>query len=785
MTWRWSAVLAAVGSTAVLLTAAGGGVPPALYFGCYLLGIAAVLAGALRHRGAVRSGWVCIGLAQVLWLLGDVVHDAAYGLQALPAGALSPGTPAYVAGYVLLTAGLVVLGRSSGAEDWRAGALEGAIVSVAMALLVWVLVAGPQMETPGGGWQATFGYFVGDVVLVSQAVHLLSVSGWRSPSHLLGASATLVLLSCDALSVLAPGDGVWTTVLSFGAVASNQLWALAALHRSSSGPPAGAPRTSGISAGRLGALTGALVLPPTLLGVLVLTDTAPGWAAALPAWQATSIVAAGVLVSLLVGARVLEARRTAARALGEMAGLSRSLEHQATHDPLTGLANRASSGTRLAEALTAARGARRSLGLLFVDLDGFKAVNDTHGHRAGDEVLRTVAGRLRSCVRSGDVVGRLGGDEFVVVLVDVADESELLACAQRVVDHLGAPLSAGGQQVALGASVGVAFTADGSTAPEVLLHEADTAAYRAKAGGRGCAVLYDDALRREEQARTELEDDLRRAIAADQLELHYQPVVNLGGGLGATGGVEGFEALVRWDRPGHGPVPPSEFVPVAEASDLVCELGRWVLRTAARQQVAWARLRADGTAPIIGVNLAPRHLGRPSVVEDVASALRDAGADPRRFLVEVTETDVVDTAAAVEHLRRIRALGVGIAIDDFGTGYASIQHLRRLPCDHLKIDRSLVVSTEPGAAELLALAVSSGHAFGMLVLAEGVETPEHEAAVLAAGADLGQGWLWSRALPASQLDEVVLTRSTPRLRASSPGPGPLLPVGAARPEGAR
>ncbi|TNM68769.1 EAL domain-containing protein [Streptomyces sp. NP160] len=748
---------------AVLVLAIAGPLSASVQLPLSAVGVAAMVVGA-RRRGRRGAGWWGLAAGYALWLAGDAVHVAA--LAAGFDGAGSPAAPLYLAAYLPMAAGLLMLTRDAGAQHWRARALEGGIAAVGLALLACVVVVGPALASTrrvAADHVLGASYLVGDVVLLSQAVVLLAASRWRAAGPRLGAAGVAVVLSCDATWVLWGDHNPYQSVLAVGVLVSNLLWAAAALHPDAERRDVDAePATMGLlpAAG----LTAALVLPSALLGVLVLLDLHGsggadprrdgGWE---DGWLVWAVVAAGTAMAVLVVARTALAVRAAGASVTALEGLARTLERQAAHDPLTGLANRATSRARLASALRSGRREGRGVALLFVDLDGFKAVNDTHGHRAGDEVLRAVAGRTTSCVRSSDVVGRLGGDEFVVVLTSARDQDDVMALARRLVADLSAPMTADGHEVAVGASVGAAWSPDGQAEADVLLHEADTAVYRAKAGGRGCAVLFDEALRAEVAARAALEADLRAALAADQLDLHYQPVLDL-----RAGRADGLEALLRWNHPQRGPLQPEEFVPLAERSELVCDLGRWVLRTAAAQQAAWARARGDH-GPIVGVNIAPRHLASSAVVDDVAQALQAAGVRPGRFVVEVTETDVVGSGPSVEHLQAIRALGVLVAIDDFGTGYTSIGQLRRLPCDLLKIDRSLVTSREPGALELLALAVRAGHAVGALVAVEGVETREHEAVVRAAGADLGQGWLWSRALPAAELDDLVVSGGRPAL----------------------
>jgi EAL domain-containing protein (putative c-di-GMP-specific phosphodiesterase class I) len=293
---------------------------------------------------------------------------------------------------------------------------------------------------------------------------------------------------------------------------------------------------------------------------------------------------------------------------------------------------------------------------------------------------------------------------------------------------------------------------DGRTDADALFAEADTAAYRAKRQGRGRAELFDDVLRVQLAARAELESALAAGLGAGELQLHYQPVFGV-----ADGRLAGFEALVRWHRPGVGLVPPDVFVPVAESSHLVCELDRWVLGEATRQLAAWQAGHAafrpsgdDGPAPTVAVNISGRHLADPRVVADVADALAASGLPASSLVLEVTETVLVDDPAAIEHLTALRALGVGTALDDFGTGYTSIGQLRSMPVDMLKVDRSFVASREPGNRELVALVIRAAHTFGLTVVAEGVEEPDQLEQLRADGCDHAQGYLLARPLPPAE-----------------------------------
>ncbi len=425
-----------------------------------------------------------------------------------------------------------------------------------------------------------------------------------------------------------------------------------------------------------------------------------------------------------------------------------ALAHQATHDALTELPNRAQAVSLVTAALHRGRRSGEMTGLLFVDLDGFKAVNDGHGHAAGDEVLREVAHRLSAAVRPGDVVCRLGGDEFVVLVEPVHSEHDLLELASRLVSSVSDPIAVPRAHVRVGASIGVAVGRDGRTDADALFAEADIAAYRAKARGRGRAEVFDEQLRLQLNERAELEAAISSGLAAGEMRVAYQPVVDV-----ATDRLTGYEALIRWDRPGVGLVPPDEFIPVAEGSRLIGEVDRWMLHEATRRLAEWrtAAPAAPGEPePTMAVNISGRHLADPRVLTDVADALEASGLPARLLVLEVTETVLVDDPIAYDHLGELRALGVGIAIDDFGTGYTSIGQLRHMPVDTLKIDRSFVASTEPAHRELVALMIRAAHTFGLTVVAEGVEEPAQLARLKEQACDRAQGFLLYRPMDAAE-----------------------------------
>ena len=434
------------------------------------------------------------------------------------------------------------------------------------------------------------------------------------------------------------------------------------------------------------------------------------------------------------------------RDVTERAQLQEQLSHQAFHDELTGLANRSLYRDRLDHALAARVRDGRPVAVLYLDLDGFKAVNDALGHGAGDAVLREVAARLGAAVRPGDTVARLGGDEFAVLLERVRDAGEAEEVAARLLACLAPPLVLEGRAVLLRASLGLALTETGTETGEELLRDADLAMYRAKVRGTGEVLRYDPSMRDELLARVRTEEGLRRALAEGELRVHYQPTVDL-----TTGRMTGVEALVRWQLPTGELVPPLEFIPVAEDTGLVVPLGAWVLREACAQGARW--LAGPGEPLSVSVNVSARQLDE-SLVGVVDAVLAETGLPAHLLVLELTESVLVaDDAGTSAVLHALRRLGVRLAIDDFGTGFSALAYLSRLPIDVIKVDRAFVAQlcAPEGRADLARTIIEMARALGMSTTAEGIETPEQLAALRSLGCDLGQGYLFSRPVPAEEL----------------------------------
>lgn len=423
------------------------------------------------------------------------------------------------------------------------------------------------------------------------------------------------------------------------------------------------------------------------------------------------------------------------------------LTHGATHDALTGLPNRALLLDRLEMAVS--RGKRRpvSLAVLFCDLDGFKLVNDTLGHAAGDIVLVAVARRLLRVVRPEDTIARFGGDEFVMCCEGVVTESDAMALAGRVRKAITEPVNVGDRQVFVTASIGVRLLDAGTHTVDDIIGDADAAMYQAKSEGRGAVVTFRESLRDHTRRRFELESDLHRALDRGEFRLYYQPTVSV-----CDGSTVGVEALVRWEHPEHGLVPPSEFIGVAEETGLIVPIGEWVLAEACAQLHRW---HAAGSSRLtMSVNVSPRQLRTPDLRELVAHTLAEAEVDAGKLCLEITETVVMDNpSVSIPTLWSLKDLGVRLAIDDFGTGYSSLGYLRRFPFDELKIDRSFVadLGRDAEATAIVTAVVHLARALDLETVAEGVENEEQKEQLALLGCERAQGYLYSRPLPAPDL----------------------------------
>jgi diguanylate cyclase (GGDEF)-like protein/PAS domain S-box-containing protein len=484
--------------------------------------------------------------------------------------------------------------------------------------------------------------------------------------------------------------------------------------------------------------------------------------------------------------------RDAAGTAVRMAGSQTDITEGKIADPLTGLSNRLYFMDRLENSIEAARYRDVRFAVLFLDLDRFKLINDSLGHAAGDELLEGIAGRLRARVREFDAVhggrvasiaSRLGGDEFGI-LVNIHQPSEAALLADRILQHLSAPFQIDGRQVFATVSIGIALSSSGDT-PEELLRRADTAMYRAKTGGKARFAVFDEGMRTEAISRLEIETELRTAIDERQLTLHYQPQVSIHGQR-----ITGFEALVRWKHPVRGLVQPSEFIPVAEETDLIVPLGRWVLGEACRQMAEWQRDVAFEPPLTIAVNVSFKQLTDAGFVEDVRRILAETGLCPGTLKLEMTESAVMENpAAAIDTLRRLKDLNAGLEIDDFGTGYSSLSHLNSLPFDTLKINRSFVgkLSGDKESWAIVKTILDLARSMNLDVVAEGVETADQLQTLAALGCARAQGYYFSKPVAADAVPRLfqveALKRAFRRLEGQPAAPAEELEVEAAGPRG--
>jgi len=454
------------------------------------------------------------------------------------------------------------------------------------------------------------------------------------------------------------------------------------------------------------------------------------------------------------------------------------LLHDASHDPLTGLPNRALFRDRLEQAFARRRrGGSASFALLFIDLDRFKVVNDSLGHHAGDALIIEVARRLQRSLRREDLVSRaaapdaeggstlarLGGDEFTVLLTDIRDPSDAIRVGERLQEALRLPFMIEGHEVYTTASVGIAVSTSDYASAEELLRDADLAMYRAKALGKARCELYDRTMHEAAMQRLTLETDLRRALQNNEFVVHYQPIVALD-----SREIAGFEALVRWEKPGCGLVHPGEFIQVAEDTGLIIFIGLWVLREACLTTKRWHREFPREKPLTISVNVSARQFAQPELVAQIAQILDETGIDPKTVRLEITESVTMgDAQRAVGVLSELKALGIQLSIDDFGTGYSSLSYLQRFPLDVLKIDRSFVseMGQSPESLQIISLIMNLARSLGMDVVAEGTEAEAQVSHLTQLGCDFGQGYLFSKPVGAAAIAKLL--RGEPASRRKS------------------
>jgi diguanylate cyclase (GGDEF)-like protein len=434
--------------------------------------------------------------------------------------------------------------------------------------------------------------------------------------------------------------------------------------------------------------------------------------------------------------------------------LEEQLTHQALHDPLTNLANRVLFRDRVEHALTKLKRNKTALSVLFLDLDNFKTINDSLGHVAGDRLLISFSERLQSCLRSSDTAARLSGDEFAILIEDSKNNETAGLIANKLHDILRLPIVIDGKEVFVSLSIGIAVTKTGDENPEELLRNADVAMYMAKRQGKGRHVIFQTEMHEALMERIEIEENLRLGIEKEEFSLHYQPIIEL-----TSTRIVGMESLVRWNHPKKGLIPPAQFIPIAEDTNLIIPLGTWILEEACRQAQKWQNQYDDRPHLSIAVNLSIRQFQQKDLVETVANALAKSKLPSQRLVLEITENHMLqDTETTIKKLHELKELGVRLAIDDFGTGYSSLSYLQRFPVDIIKIDKSFIDKINHGQ-EGMALAraiIMMSESLGLRTVAEGIEQAEQAETLRHLGCAYGQGYYFSRPLSKEQMDDFLL-----------------------------
>lgn len=724
----------------------------ALYAVLTLLAVAAILLGIRLHRPVSRAPWLLFAAGQLLWVLGDLV-DAGYEQLGRQLPSPSWADVAYLAAYPVLALGLGLMIISRDRRPDRTRMLDALIVTTGLSLVVWLLIIVPILGTDSGSGSAmvvSVAYPVGDLVLLSAVVVLGTSAAGHTMSVRLLLAALLCVVVADTLYSAVPGSSVdtfgpsddrWLEYLWMG---SYLFWGASALHPSMTAlflPPS--RRQAGPSLTRLLAVAGASALAPLVLVLERGSDLSPA------IW---GLVWGAVVILLLAVSRLWITIGHLSSITEQRDLFQQELIFLSTRDPLTALLNRAEGMLHLR--VTLGQASEKDVGpaVLVVDLDHLGRVNETYGRASGDEVLRALAIRLSEELGTDGTLSRLGGDRFMAVLPDIGDQRSALAIAERLIGSAlrPVPLSVNGE-VALDASVGVALGSGNRGDDHALVRAAEHAVRRGKADGGGVAVLAEQGeVIEPEVVSTDRVGAIRRAIATDEFVVVYQPVVSL-----PQRRVRSFEALVRWQNPDGGLVPPSEFVPVAEASDLIIELDNWMLDAVVRQLAVWAGHPVLGDLPV-AVNVSGRHVNQTRLVDDVLGALARHDVSPRRLVLEVTETMPIADGEPVASLHRLRRNGVKISLDDFGTGHNTIDVLARLPLDHVKLDRSFLEASSRARPQLLRLLVEAADSYRLPLIGEGVEREEQVTMLESLRVGAAQGYLFGRAMPAEAIERSVV-----------------------------
>jgi diguanylate cyclase (GGDEF)-like protein len=734
-----------------------------------LSGFAAALVGVRRFRPAIVWPFACFVSMFLLFFVGGALRAAFATLGDLsPDRSLVPDL-IILPGYVALGLGLFGLGRARrGGRIDTDMILDSSIAGLAALVCAWAFLVTPALaheHAPLPVRVVLAAYPPMSVFILVTAFQVLGASGAhghprRPLAYRLLLCASMLLLVGDVIYMFA--DARIATLpmqlVDLPYIVANVLFALMHLHpsmRELCEPASMEEQAPGKI--RLALVAAALGLPAVVMLSKRDLSTGDRW-----------VLAIGVLLlTALAIWRVFRALQAHARS-------EAVLVEQATHDALTGLPNRVFVNDRLAQAVARRANTDRLVALLFCDLDRFKLVNDALGHGVGDALLVSVSRRLQGVAPTGAVVGRVGGDEFVVIVENIVRTEQAVRIAEEIRGCFAIPFSARETEIYASVSIGIAFAGpDTPGDPESLVRDADTAMYQAKTSGRDAIAVFDIESHDVTARRLELERDLRGALGRGELSLHYQPVVDVD-----SRRVLGFEALLRWSHPTRGDVSPTDFVPIAEETGMIVELGAWVLETACAQLASWRETVPETGDLYVAVNLSARQLREPGFVESVLNVLARTGLDAESVRLELTESLLMDNkSSALEVIRRLHDQGVHISIDDFGTGYSSLAYLRRFRVDEVKIDKSFIDDlARPDATEesLVAAIVALASALGMTTTAEGVETPAQAECLRLLGVDSAQGFVFSRPVPSEQIPATIARLN--QLAAESPVARPLTEI---------
>jgi diguanylate cyclase (GGDEF)-like protein len=706
--------------------------------------VVAILAGVRSHRPPRRWPWLLLAACTFLTSIGSAVVSFDGALAIIGQLSTAAGAIFGFVGFISL-----IRGRIPGGD--RAALLDAAILASGTGVLIWAFGVVPFAVAAQQGSAISVAVFYPTIIALAMVGRMWFLRGAHRPATRL---IVLVVVASNVIIILSlvrgtETGGALTAIGLLGNFAEIVLLGAAALHPAMAvTPEAQGVDLRPIGRRRIAALLAALLVNPATLAI----QTSSGRDI-----DAAPYLIGGVLIGILVIARLSDALRQLGDSFHERGTLMEQLGRQALYDGLTSLPNRTYFNDRLA-ADFAARSADAPMAVLLIDLDEFKAVNDTYGHEAGDDLLAAVGLRLRGAVRDGDMAARLGGDEFVISLPACADALVPVHVGERVLAAFSEPFDVGGHLVSVRVSVGIAVAGPDDKTPDDVVRKADLAMYLAKKHGKARIEVFHESMQADTVSQLQRRTDLAAGIANGELRLHYQPIVDL-----LTGRTIGYEALVRWLRDGK-LVPPMEFIPLAESSGLISPLTDWVVGEACRTVVDWGKV---GERPWVSVNLPSSQLVRKDIVAFLGTALDASGLSPDRLVIELTESSLLEIDVARPAIERLSVLGVRLAIDDFGTGYSALNYLASLPIDILKIDRSFVVALEEsGPEEAIAMAIIAlSKRLGITTIGEGIESMSQNDQLAALGCDLGQGYFIGRAAEGENLRPTPLAGKRPRLTA--------------------